>query len=294
MKGPDAALVYGLTAAIHAGSEKLTGQVRLVLTADEEGKMMEGARYLVQQGQVQAHAALIAEPSGVKASWETIPLISRGASVVRFVVEGTPTHSSIGDRLPVVNASLEASHLMVFLGEHLTLQHPRTDLCPQGPTVNLGATLRGGQAVAMVSGQAEFSVDIRTLPGMSQEQVARDIDRALAAFCAERPQSRVTWNFFPGSLAWLPPTEIAPDLPLVHAVRQAAGQVLGEPPPFGCFPGTTDAVSWQAMGGIPTIPGFGPGLLSNCHKPDEFVEIDEVIQAAKIYALTILNYLGET
>jgi acetylornithine deacetylase/succinyl-diaminopimelate desuccinylase-like protein len=69
--------------------------------------------------------------------------------------------------------------------------------------------------------------------------------------------------------------------------------VLGKPPPFGYFPGGTDAISWQGLGGIPTIPGFGPGLLGNCHKPDEFVEVDELIQAAKIYALTILNYLGD-
>jgi len=78
---------------------------------------------------------------------------------------------------------------------------------------------------------------------------------------------------------------------LVKAVEQAAGTILGEIPTPRLFPRRTEAIHWQGIAGIPTIPGFGPGLLSNCHKPNEFIETAEIIRAAKIYALTILNYL---
>ncbi len=291
MKGPDAALVYGLAAAKLVGLSR--GQVVLALTADEEGPALEGPRYLVQELGLRADAVLIAEPCGIRTDWEMIPLISRGISCLRFTVEGTQTHSSIGDRIPVVNASVEAARLLVYLDELLELHYPPTPLVPTGPTKNLGATFRGGEGIAKVSGHAEFTADIRTLPGMTREQLAADIDSAVEGFRRVRPGVTVGWTFYEGNLAFTQPTQIDAADPLVGAVQQAAETVLGAAPPLGYFPGGTDAIWWQGAAGIPTIPGFGPGLLSNCHKPNEYVVVDELIRAAKIYALTILNYLGE-
>jgi acetylornithine deacetylase/succinyl-diaminopimelate desuccinylase-like protein len=291
MKGPDAALVYGLKAVLRSGAENLQGEVLLVLSADEEGPVVDGARYLVQEAGITADAALIAEPCGVDHAWESIPLFSRGLSCMRFFVKGTQTHSSVSDRRETVNASLMAARLLVFLDEKLALRYPETPLCRNGPTVNLGATLKGGQAYAIVSGDAEFTLDIRTLPGMNQAQLAEDFDLALSLFRKQYPKAQVSYEFFPGRLGWTTPTEISPDLPLVKALCDATKKVLGKTPPFGYFPAGTDAIWWQGAGGIPTIAGFGPGLLFNCHQPNEWVEVCELVQASKIYALTILNFL---
>jgi len=293
MKGPDAALVFGLAGAVHAGAEFLMGKALLILSADEEYMVKYGSRYLVEEVDIRADAALIAEPIGVERSWECIPLISRGISCIRWEIQGTQIHSSTSDRVPAVNASLEASRLMLFLEKNLDITYPPTPLCPLGPTINLGASLKGGQAHAMVSGEAEFIADIRTLPGMTKDQLAADIERATAAFCQRYPQANVTWEFLPDTLAWTEPTLISEDEPLVEAVRYAAGKVLGEEPRLGYFPGGTDAVWWQGLAGIPTIPGFGPGLLSNCHQPNEYIVTEEIIQAAKIYALAVIQYLGK-
>lgn len=292
MKGPDAALAYALAAVANEASESLSGQVKLVYTADEEGTAIEGARYLVSEVGITADAVLIAEPCGIDRNWDSIPLIGRGVTVFRINIRGTQTHSSISDRIPIVNASLEASQLLLFLRDHLHLTYPPTPLCPQGPTINLGATVRAGQAYAMVAGDAEIVSDIRTIPGMSQAQLRADIEHALDQYCRQHKGIDISWDFFSGTLGWTEPSFVPPDFPLVKAVADAADAILGEPPPFGYFPGGTEAIYWQGVAGIPTIPGFGPGLLSNCHKPNEFIETAEIIRAAKIYALTILNYLN--
>lgn len=291
MKGPDVALIYGLAAAVATEKDVMRGRVYLVLSADEEGPAHDGARYLVEEYGLTADAALIAEPCGITRDWEMLPLISRGISCLRFKIRGTQTHSSISDRIPIVNANLEASRLLMFLEEHLQLRHRPTELCPGGPTINLGTVFRGGTGLAKIAGEAEFLADVRTLPGMLQEEMTADIEHAIALFRRQYPQVAVTWEYFEGHLAWTQPTQIDANHPLVAATQQAAEAVLGHAPPLGYFPGGTDAIWWQGAGGIPTIPGFGPGLLPNCHKPDEYVSVQALIEAAKIYALLIVNYL---
>jgi acetylornithine deacetylase/succinyl-diaminopimelate desuccinylase-like protein len=290
MKGPDAALIYGVAAA-QAADPHLPGEIILALSADEEGKFVDGARYLVQDMGITADAALIAEPIGINHSWESIPLVSRGLSCLKFFLKGTQVHSSICDRIPVVNASLEASRLLLFLEEHLKLTYSDHPFCPYGPTINLGATVKAGSAYAIVSGEAEITVDIRTIPGMSKNQLEKDINRVLDEFRRQYPNANVAWAFFEGTLGWSEPMEIPATLPIVNAVQEASKAVLGQSPPLGYFPGGTDAVWWQGAGGIPTIPGYGPGRLTDCHQPNESIRIADIIDAARIYAILILNYL---
>lgn len=292
MKGADAALLFGMAAAVQAGGDALCGDLLLALTADEEGQAQEGPRYLLEECGVTGDAVLIAEPSGILAPWDSIPLISRGFCGLRFTVHGTQTHSSICDRVSVVNATLAAARLLLHLQDNLRIRHPQSDLCPQGPTVNLGASIQGGVAPAIVSGKVEFTADIRTLPGMSQQRVAEDIETALATFRALHPNVPVEWSFVEGNLAWTKPTAVEPVCDLVRSLQESSRQVLGAAPPLGYFPGGTDAIWWQGMAGIPTVPGFGPGLLSSAHRPNEYVDLVSLKQAARIYALTILHYLA--
>jgi acetylornithine deacetylase len=292
MKGPCAALVYGLAAAASCGAD-LHGRVVLALTADEEDEAVDGVRHLVQDAGVRADAVLIAEPCGVDAPWDSIPLISRGYCGVRIRVTGTRMHSSVSDRVPVVNASLQASRLLVWLHERLRLSHPPTELCPNGPTVTAGATLHGGEGLAFVPGAAELTLDVRTLPGMSAERLAADLDAAIAGFQAVHPGGEISWTLVGGERAWTTATEIDRGHPLVRAVSSAAAEVLGRVPPYGYFPGGTDAICWQGLAGIPTLPALGPGLLGDCHMPNERVAVEDLVRAAKLYALTVLEYLGE-
>jgi acetylornithine deacetylase/succinyl-diaminopimelate desuccinylase-like protein len=293
MKGPIAALTYGLHAAARAADRTLRGSVLLALTADEEGEAQDGVRYLVEDLGLRGDAVLIAEPCGISRYWEMLPLVSRGFGGARFVVRGTPMHSSVSDRVPCVNASVVASRLLLHLHERLTLRCPPGPPYRSLPTVVVGTTMQSGQGLAMVPGLAEFTANLRTVPGMTRDGVAEDIERCLNGFRGLHPDAAVEWGFVGGPLAWTTPTEIAPDEPLVAAVQQATERVLGASPPLGTFPGGTDAIWWQGAAGIPTIPAFGPGLLPNCHRPDEHVATAELTRAAMIYALTVLRYLRE-
>ena len=46
------------------------------------------------------------------------------------------------------------------------------------------------------------------------------------------------------------------------------------------------------MAGIPTIPSFGPGILTCAHGPNECVSLKSVDQAARIYARVAAAFCG--
>ncbi len=288
MKGACAAMVLA-GAAFARVADRAAGSLSLIFTADEEYGSHFGASYLVRTNAVEADAILLGEPAGVHEDWEAIRVISRGFSGFRVIVGGTQTHSSISDQMPTVNAVEAMAHVLVAFRRELRLRYPEHPLCPSGPTVNLGVKALGGVGYGVLPGHAEFWCDIRTTPGMTQEALAEDVDAALERIRPLVPGAEISWEFNP-DLAWMAPTEVVPDYPMVRAVERAAADVLGEAPPLAAFPGATDAWPFHGQGGIPTLAAFGPGLLPLAHGPNEWVSILSLQQAPRIFVDAAIRY----
>lgn len=288
MKGACAAMVLA-GAAFAKIADRAAGSLSLIFTADEEYGSHFGASYLVRSNAIEADAILLGEPAGVHEDWEAIRVISRGISGFRVIVKGTQTHSSISDQLPTVNAVEAMARVLVELRRDLKLRYPDHPLCPNGPTINLGVKTLGGVGYGVLPGHAEFWNDIRTTPGMTQEALTADVDAALEHIRPLVPGAGVTWEFAP-HLAWIEPTEVAADDPMVRAIEGASIDVLGAAPPLAAFPGATDAWPFQAIGGVPTLAAFGPGLLTPAHGPNEWVSLLSLQQAPRIFADTAIRY----
>ena len=288
MKAAVAAMVYALGAIRAAGS--FSGKLVAVFTADEEAGSSLGSKWLADNGLLEADVAVIGEPSGVEREWESLHLVSRGAALFKVRITGTQMHSSISDRIKGINATVKMARLIDRmdrdLGAYLTYEpHP---LSPTGPTVNVGVMAEAGVFYGVYPGNAEFACDIRTLPGMEEQQLIDDINRFLTAAMAEDPDlaAELVWELM------VPATEISADEPIVGILQEAAGEVLGRTPRLDAFPGATDAPHFQLTAGIPCVAAFGPGLLPLAHSPNEFMAAEGVSQAADIYALAAIRYLG--
>lgn len=290
MKGACAAMVLA-GAAFAKVADRAAGSLSLIFTADEEHGSHFGASYLVRQQAIDADAILLGEPAGVHADWDAIRVISRGITCFRVIVKGTQTHSSISDQLPTVNAVEAMAKVLVALRQELKPRYPEHPLCPAGPTINLGVKTLGGVGYGVLPGHAEFWSDIRTTPGMRQEEFAEDLEQALARIRPLVPGAEVTWAFSP-DLAWLAATEVTADDPMVRTVEQAANDVLGVTPPLAAFPGASDAWPFQGQGGIPTLAAFGPGLLTPAHGPNEWISLLSLQQAPRIFVDTAIRYGG--
>ncbi len=287
MKAAVAAMVYALGAVAHAGD--FPGELVAVFTADEEAGSVLGSKWMAEQGLLDADAAIIGEPSGIEREWESIHLVSRGAALFKVKLTGTQMHSSISDRIRGINATLKMAELMLRmdrdLKSYLTFEpHP---LCPTGPTINVGVMAEAGVFYGVYPGNAEFACDVRTLPGMTEEQMQADIGRFLADAMADDPEIRAV-------LAWeimVPATEIPAGEPIIEVLQQAGREVLGTAPKLDAFPGATDAPHFQLTAGIPCVAAFGPGMLPRAHSPNEHMAAASVAQAAMIYGLAATRYL---
>jgi acetylornithine deacetylase len=287
MKGAVAAMAFAAAALRAPGMPELRGDLVLAFVADEEDGGGHGSKYLAPllDG---VDACLIGEPSGWERNWQGLHLVSRGVCCFRVRVHGTQMHSSLSDRVESVNASRLMAELLVSLGDELELDYVPHLLDGSKPTLNVGVVVSGGVYFGVVPGLAEFGCDLRTLPGMTLDSVRAAVERWLERHRAELRNLEAELIFEPG-LSWVPPAEIGADHALVQAAQAAAAEVLGASPPLLVFPGATDA-PWFEAAGIPTIPSFGPGLLTNCHGPNEYVELESIHQAARMYARIAARY----
>lgn len=281
MKGAIAAML--LAAADVAAQGTSAGRLTLLFTADEENGAAFGARYLAEQGAVDADVVLIGEPGGVTDDWDALQLVSRGIANIWIDVSGDQGHSSLSDVRNPVSATQEMSWLLLRFAERFQPSYPAHPLSATGPTVNAGVKVEGGVGFGVVPGSASFAIDVRLLPGMQREQFERELQEFLDACVAERPTLRPTVRFEAAPRDWLPPTEVHASHPLVPIARSAMADVLGSEPPLGVFPGTTDAAWIQGLSGIPTLPACGPGLIARAHGADEFVSVKALIEARGIY-----------
>ena len=95
-------------------------------------------------------------------------------------------------------------------------------------------------------------------------------------------------------LNW-PASVVDPDHPICHAVADAHEQAAegtrfaGRPPIRG-FAAVEDT-AFLNIGGIPAI-SYGPGDIRVAHADDEYVLTDELMTAAKTYAMLALDWCG--
>jgi acetylornithine deacetylase len=271
-----------------------TGNLVLALTADEEAGSIYGVKAMVEQRGVEADAVIIGEPSGTDRGFDTIHIACRGILIGRVEIRGTQMHSSLSEQEGCINASIKMAEVLCEFAGNLKsrLRYEPHYLYPNGPTVNPGVTLSGGVYYGVIPGEASFGFDIRIIPGMTSEKIKED----LAAFLdelADKDKYLHAELVYEPPMDWAPAAEISRNHPLVNSCIQATKDVIGAEPAVEGALFTTDAVVFSGKLGIPTIPSFGPGLIKLAHAPDEYIEIEEIIQAAKIYAIAAAEYLNE-
>jgi acetylornithine deacetylase len=87
------------------------------------------------------------------------------------------------------------------------------------------------------------------------------------------------------------PSAIPVDSPIVQALCRKFTQVTGQEPVISGREGAADIRFMNRYGDTPTVI-FGPGMTEQMHANNEWVNVEDLIQATKILSLTILDWSG--
>jgi len=163
------------------------------------------------------------------------------------------------------------------------IEHP---LCGR-PTVN-AALIEGGSAPNVVPDRCTIDVDRRTVPGEADPDAVLAPFRALAEDLRRAdPDIDVRVEI----REWTPPAETGAGSEIAAAIRRAATQQRRTPPIDAGFTGITDARFYINEASIPTVI-FGPGSLTVAHTANEWIDVDELVTGARIYARIFADVLG--
>jgi succinyl-diaminopimelate desuccinylase len=263
MKGGLAALVGALLAVKRALGQP-PRPLRLAALADEEGLML-GVKAFVRSGLAQGfRGAVVAEPEEME-----VCLFQKGALRLRLRFPGRMAHGAMpyAGENPIPKAArfvLEVREVEKRLQE--SFPHPYLGPPYLTPT-RLLATAGEGQ-LNVIPAEAELFLDVRTTPGVDHAGLVAEL-AALAGTGVEVLEDR-------------PPVETPKEDPLVQAAEEAL-RLLGLPVRYGGVPGATDSTFLRAWAGLPVVV-MGPGRKTLPHQVDEWVDLGEVVQAARVYA----------
>jgi len=274
-KGGVAAITLAFLALQRAGGLPAGRLLLAAVMGEETGNL--GTRHLLSRAP-RPDAALVAEWTGAK----DVAIGYRGVLWVEVKTTGRAAHGARPQE--GVNAiDLMTERVLPAVKALPWSYEPNVLFQTPHPTVNVGR-IEGGDRPNVVADSCSVLLDYRLVPGMSCEAAS-----SLLRACLEDVgrgwegagvSSRILLKNEP---FLLPESE-----PILGVLTRSIEDVTGESPDWIGKTGFSDANVLVGEAGIPAVT-FGPGNGSG-HGPDEFVELDEVVTAAKVIALTALRF----
>ncbi len=295
----------------------LMGDLVLALVPDEETGGYLGSGFLVDKDVLKGDACIVGEFS----PFNTLCVGEKGILWLSVKARGIPAHASVKflgvnaidllcqfcfelykieqvDRtLPEdVNRIIDAIQPTLKQLEALGFPRELINKMYKRLSVNVGM-IRGGEKVNIVPANAEAEVDIRILPGMDYDQVKEEINKIRIDF--NKTLEKTYPNLKSAGIEGITveetlrfePSYQKLDAPLVPLVKNVIKKVTGRDPLLFVHTGGTDARFFRAKG-IPTVC-YGAGS-ETPHGTNEYVPIENLIEATKVYALAAVDILGTT
>jgi len=274
MKGGLASLMAAVKAVADRG-EELRGDVVLAAVCDEEYASI-GTERVVEQ--VKADAAIVGEPTELQ-----ILVAHKGFAWIDIETKGRAAHGSAWEL--GIDAIAKMGKVQVGLerlqGESLMRRrHPLV-----GPPSIHASTIQGGRELSTYPDHCRLQVERRLIPGEARGDADAEMSALLDSIASEDPEFASSYEitFYRG------PMEVSPDEEICQVLSAAIHDVTGEKPLFVGGSGWLDTqLIWE--GGTPAV-AFGP-TGGGAHAATEYVELESVVDAAKVIESTILRFCG--
>ncbi len=273
--------------ALAQSGVNLGGDILIGALCDEESGMI-GVKHFVEHGWAdRVSAAIICEPEE-----NHLCVAQKGVMWIKAVIRGVMAHGAmpltgVSTAYPMARFltmvhSLEEREIALH-GRHEYLGQPSVT-----PSILLSPVRGAGEPQNNVMpGATEAVLDFRLIPGQNPEKLAKQVERMLAAATAVDERLEYTMDI----LEVRHPTKTDKGESVVTSLASAFTDLTGAAPVYGGVPGSTDGTILNARKGIPIVT-CGPGDIHIPHHVDEWVSVDEIKTAARMYVLAAMRYLG--
>jgi acetylornithine deacetylase len=285
MKGGLACGLYAIK-AIQDSGVKLNGKVIFASVIGEEDGGC-GALATCLRG-YSADAGIIMEPSEAKIAPDVA-----GAISWKMTIEGRATHACVREE------GVSAIEKFLFVYNSLKeLEKARNnvssnDLYSKYSTpfaLNVG-TITGGDWPGTVPGKVTIEGRLGVSIGETQEDARKEMEEHIKKTAEKDPWLRE----HPPRIEWVgysfAPSSVPVDHLIVKILEDSFRKATGKEPTLEGMTYASDARLLVNVGKTPTVV-FGPGNVRNAHGPNEYVNVDELVEVTQTLALTILNFLG--
>lgn len=270
--------------AIKDSGVNFSGKIILCIPVDEEG-LMVGIKEFIRRGWADdVDGAIICEPVDNNICLDIKGAIRALVRVKGKMAHGCMPYAGINPNFGMAKIILKLRELEEeekrLWGYHRFLGYPSIT-----PTVVMSPSSGKGQ-LNVIPEDSSIAYDIRTVPGQKDEELIEKIRGVIDEIKDEIEEFRYELEV----IERRPCVSTDPNEPIVKAVDKAYREVTRKAPVYNGVPGATDGTFLKAWKGIPVVV-IGAGGREVPHQVDEYVDIDQLVETAKIYALSILNFL---
>ena len=298
MKGGLASIIMAAEAVRQSGVRLKGDLVVACVVGETQGG--EGTHFLMESG-FRTDMAVVAEPFGVG------NLITVHSGIVHMAIHTYGVTGHIRQPQGTVNAVEKMTRVIDALGRVEFTYQPRADM-PDLPKLNVGSVIGGlGEDYILVEPPyipdlCTIIVDVHFVPGQTVVGIVADIRRALAPLQAGDPELSYEIEIPPPESfkgrrrLVMDPLDVPRDAEIVQAVARCHREVTGEPPKaIGAvlpFSYTANDTCHLCNAGIPCLLYAPPVVRGRDGEDDSCVIISEMVQCAKVLALTALDVCG--
>jgi acetylornithine deacetylase len=297
MKGGGTAMLYAAKALQDLGIE-LRGDLLLTyVDGEESGRAEIGIWSLIEKGYT-ADFGIMTEPTNLCNIFNK----SKGEIYFDIRIRGESTH--ICNRYKTIwpqqsregQVGVNAIDKMVRLINAFSELERSWGLDYYDPALDPGSTtltvsmIRGGESFSAQAGECTATVASMFAPQLSVEDISRQIIDTIDYVADHdhwlknnRPEYS---NPFPPKA----PLNVPVDDERIKAVTASYERIMGKQPMVGPSPFVGD-MNYLFEKGVPCIV-WGPGDVSLAHGTNEYVEVEQVINASKLYATAAVSWCG--
>lgn len=251
---------------------KLKKPLYILATADEE-TTMAGARFFAEHQLIKPDIAIIGEPTSL------VPVVMhKGHMSHRISVEGKSGHSSKpAAGVNAIEIMYEVIAALMALKNTLADKFTNDAFDVESPTLNLGS-IKGGDNANRICGHCDLDLDMRSLPGMTDDDLIHLLVETLAPVVAKYP-GRVSFKELHASS---PSFEQQKPSELISIAEEISGCAC-------CAVNYATEAPFIQQLGCETIV-FGPGSIEQAHQPNEFLAHSEIDKTHKMLTEILQRY----